>query len=234
MELLTNCLGVIWKDFVALIYPQRCIGCTTPLVKHEQYLCTRCFLNLPFFESPYCQNQKLSVYFSFLPKVSSVKAYLVLNKKGLTESILYGLKYHGNKELALLMGKHFGASLTSKGVLKADYLIPIPLHPDKEQKRGFNQSREIAKGLSEKLGIPINDEVIIRTKEEQVQSKQDKVTRWHNQGGVYTGVNVDALIGKSVILVDDVITTGATMVAVCELIGPKVSEITILALATGK
>ena len=99
MELLTNFLGVIWKDFVALIYPQRCIGCTTPLVKHEQYLCTRCFLNLPFFESPYGQNQKLSLYFNFLPKVSLVTAYLVLNKKGLTESILYGLKYHGNKGL---------------------------------------------------------------------------------------------------------------------------------------
>ena len=234
MELLTNCLGVIWKDFVALIYPQRCIGCTTPLVKHEQYLCTRCFLNLPFFESPYCQNQKLSVYFSFLPKVSSVKAYLVLNKKGLTESILYGLKYHGNKELALLMGKHFGASLTSKGVLKADYLIPIPLHPDKEQKRGFNQSWEIARGISKKTGIPIKDDVILRIRQDKSQSKQDRVARWQNQEEVYAGLKLDALKGKSVIVIDDVITTGATMVAVCELIGPKVREITILALATGK
>ena len=84
------------------------------------------------------------------------------------------------------------------------------------------------------MGIPINEELIIRTKKEQAQSKQDRVTRWHNQGEVYTGVNVDALIGKSVIFVDDVITTGAIIVAICELIGPKVSEITILALATGK
>jgi len=234
MASLIHCLRVIWKDFVALIYPQCCVGCMTALVKNESYLCTRCFLNLPYFDASPDQNQRLSLFFSFLPKVVSVKVYLVLNKKGLAQAILYGFKYRGNKALAVLMGRHFGTSLVLKGGLKADYLIPIPLHSDKEQKRGFNQSREIARGLSEKMGIPIKDDVILRIKQDKSQSKQDRVARWQNQEEVYAGLKLDALKGKSVIVIDDVITTGATMVAVCELIGPKVREITILALATGK
>jgi predicted amidophosphoribosyltransferase len=132
------------------------------------------------------------------------------------------------------MGTYFGSALTLEEGLKADYLIPIPLHPDKEQKRGFNQSWEIARGISKKTGIPIRDDVIKRIKHDKVQSKQNRVARWHSQQEMYAGVNLDALLGKSVIVVDDVITTGATMVAVCELIGPTVNEITILALATGK
>jgi len=158
----------------------------------------------------------------------------VLNKKGLSQAILYGFKYRGNKALAVLMGCRFGSSLVLKGGLKADYLIPIPLHSDNEQKRGFNQSREIARGLSEKTGIPIKDDVILRIRQDKSQSKQDRVARWQNQEEVYAGLKVDALKGKSVIVVDDVITTGATMVAVCELIASKARKITILALATGK
>jgi len=84
------------------------------------------------------------------------------------------------------------------------------------------------------MGIPIKDDVILRIKQDKSQSKQDRVARWQNQEEVYAGLKLDALKGKSVIVIDDVITTGATMVAVCELIGPKVREITILALATGK
>ena len=234
MATLIYCIRFIWKDFVALIYPQLCVGCMTALVKNESHLCTRCFLNLPFFESSPSQNQRLSAFFNFLPKVVSVKAYLVLNKKGLAQEILYGLKYRGNKALAGLMGTYFGSALTLEEGLKADYLIPIPLHPDKEQKRGFNQSWEIARGISKKTGIPIRDDVIKRIKHDKVQSKQNRVARWHSQQEMYAGVNLDVLLGKSVIVVDDVITTGATMVAVCELIGPTVNEITILALATGK
>ena len=164
-------LRVIWKDFIALIYPHCCVGCMTVLVKNESYLCTRCFLNLPYFDSSPDQNQRLSLFFRFLPKVVSVQVYLVLNKKGLAQAILYGFKYRLNKALAVLMGRHFGTSLVLKGGLKADYLIPIPLHSDKEQKRGFNQSREIARGLSKKTGIPIKDDVILRGRQDKSQSK---------------------------------------------------------------
>ena len=225
-------LRVIWKEFIALIYPPCCVGCMIVLVKNESYLCTRCLLNLPYFDSSPDQNRR-SLIFSFLPKEVSVQVYLVFNKKGLAQAILYGFKYRGNKALAVLMGRYFGTSLVLKRT-QTDYLIPIPLHSDKEQKRGSNQSREIARGLSEKTGIPIKDDVILRIRQDKSQSKQDRIARWQNQKEVYAGLKLDALKGKSVIVVDDVITIGATMVAVCELIAPKVRKITILALAMGK
>ncbi|OUT96880.1 MAG: hypothetical protein CBB92_09100 [Flammeovirgaceae bacterium TMED32] len=91
-----------------------------------------------------------------------------------------------------------------------------------------------SKGSFRKNGIPIKDDVILIVRQDKSQSKQDRVARWQNQKEVYAGLKVDDLKGKSVIVVDDVITTRATMVVVCELIAPKVREITILALATRK
>ena len=132
------------------------------------------------------------------------------------------------------MGRYFGPFLVLKAGLKADYLIPILLYLDKEKKRGFNQSCEIARGLSEKTDITIQDDVIISVRQDKSQSKHDRVARWQNQKEVYASLKLDALKGRSVIVVNDVITIVATMAVVCELIASKAREITILAHAMGK
>ena len=120
------------------------------------------------------------------------------------------------------------------GHLEADYLLPIPMHPEKERKRGYNQSHEICKGLSAVFNIPIKEQFLVRISDPKTQATSRVVDRWRQLENVYLVEQVNLLKGKSVIIVDDVVTTGATMSTICELLSPYVQRIIILAAVTGK
>jgi len=222
----------MFSDFLSLIFPDTCIGCDSPLVKGERLLCINCKFNLP--ETNYHLHSTNDLHKRFAGKVTIAFAfaYLTYVKDGLAQKIIYTIKYKGVKEGAELMGKLYGQHLVNNNLKEQiDIIVPVPLHKKKLRKRGFNQSEWFAKGLSTELGIPMAD-VLLRTEEKTSQTLKNRLARWSNVKEIYKlddNANIKEL---RILLVDDVITTGATMeICAMELLKGGAKEVSIAAIA---
>lgn len=219
-------------DFLALIYPRNCVACGNSLFKHEDQVCNYCYSHLP--KTNFHKLEKNPIEDLFYGRVDLVFAtsYYLFHKKGNVQKLLHAIKYKGNKQLATLLGNWFGKYLSEEEKLKsADYILPVPLHFKRLKQRGYNQSEEFARGLSEKLNIETNTTLLIRKEFTSTQTKKNKYERWENVEDVFEITDIDALKNKHIILVDDVITTGATIEACCAILnkieGLKISVLSI-------
>ncbi len=219
------------KDFISLIFPQNCINCQQSLTSVEEFLCTPCKIDLPQTDDWKNPSNDLFKKFVFEPKIRSAAAFLYFHKGGVSQKLLHQLKYNGKKELGVVLGRWFGQSISE---LEIDFIVPVPLHKAKKRKRTFNQSESIAKGLSELLEKPVESELVSRKIATESQTRKSKAERWRNLENVYSEVGLD-MSGKSVLIVDDVITTGATAGMLCDrLIEANVESIHIACIARGK
>ena len=222
----------MFQDFIALIYPRHCIACGNSLYKHEEQVCNYCKVNLPktnFHKS--IKNPVDTLFYGRTPLQLATSFYM-FTKKGGVQKILHAIKYKHNKELAKLVGEWFANDLKEDVIIsQADYIIPVPLHTKKFKIRGFNQSEEFAKGLANGLEIPLNTTVLIRSDFTDTQTKKNKYERWENVEDKFQLTNLDDFKNKHVVLVDDVITTGATIEACCAVLqqieGIKISVLSI-------
>ncbi len=201
-----------FNDFMQLIFPQNCLTCNQILLDTEDQLCTNCRFALPetndFKEKNNTLYQRLSVYFP----LQFAASYLVFSKLGKTQKILHALKYHNNPEIGELVGKWFGNILFTNGFQNQfDVIIPVPLHPKKLKLRGYNQSAAFGKGLAFGLKIEQEEKGLIRKKNTETQTKKGKMERWQNVSDIFEVENKDIIYQKNILLVDDVITTGATI-----------------------
>lgn len=224
------------RDFFSLVYPRSCEACGNSLFRHEQWLCNYCLLNLPkshFHTEP--GNVLEQVFYGRAP-VERAASYYLFEKSGRVQQLLHSIKYRGNKELARQLGMLYAESLKeTKAFSEADYLIPVPLHPKKQKQRGFNQSAEFARGLGDVLRVPLLENELIRTGFTSTQTRKQKFDRWENVKDVFSVRNPELLKGKKVVLVDDVITTGATIDACCQALGKAGgTRISVLSLAYAK
>lgn len=204
----------MFKDFLALIYPRNCVACGNSLFKHEEQVCNYCYLNLP--KSNFHKQEKNPVEILFYGRAQLIMAssLYLFHKKGSIQKVLHSVKYRGNKELATLIGKWYAEDLAKHETVKdACVIIPVPLHPNKFKQRGYNQSEEFAKGLAAGLNINIDTASLKRTEFTTTQTKKSKYERWENVEDVFELTDKKPLENKHIILVDDVITTGATIEA---------------------
>jgi ComF family protein len=220
------------QDFLALIYPRNCVACGNSLFKHEDQVCNYCYTNLP--KTHFNKLHKNPVEELFYGRIQLVFAtsYYLFHKKSHVQALLHDIKYKGNKQLATLLGNWFGNYLRDEEKLKqVDYLLPVPLHEKKLKQRGYNQSEEFANGLSQKLEIETNASLLIRNAFTNTQTKKSKYERWENVEHVFEVTDIEALKNKHVVLIDDVITTGATIEACCDVLqkieGIKISVLSI-------
>lgn len=207
------------QDFLALIYPRNCVACGNSLFKHEEQLCNYCYTHLPksnFHKQ--AKNPVATLFYGRTPLLVASSFYL-FQKKGSIQKVLHTIKYKHNKDLAVLVGKWYAEDLkTDETISKADFIIPVPLHSKKFKIRGYNQSEEFARGLSEGLKIPLNTSVLKRKEFTETQTKKSKYERWENVEDVFELNTPETFNNKHVVLVDDVITTGATIEACCQLL----------------
>lgn len=221
----------IWTDFIALIYPRNCITCNNTLFKHESLVCNHCYLTLPKSNFHTEENNELERVFAGRVPVIKASSYYLFEKSGKVQKLLHSIKYKSNKALAELLGTWYAQSLKDCGeITRADVIIPVPLHPKKEKQRGFNQSEEFARGLSKELGIPVNTTNLFRNAFTETQTRKQKFERWENVSGKFELNDLKIFENKTVILVDDVITTGATIDACYEAL-KNVSGIRIAVLS---
>jgi ComF family protein len=199
--------------FLHLLFPHICVGCGTDIVSEKSTLCMRCVAALPetnFELHPHNPVEK--TFWGRLPLINAA-AQFYFTKESLMQHLMHQLKYKGNKELGRQLGRIMGEQLKKSGRFTVDALIPLPLFPAKERKRGYNQATILCEGIAEILQVPILDKAIIRPQHTETQTKKGRIERWKNMEGKFVLTTPAAIQDKHILLVDDVITTGATLEA---------------------
>jgi ComF family protein len=202
------------NDFVHLIYPHNCLGCGNDALETDALLCTQCFYQLPGTDFFTVKNNPVEQTFYGRLTIQQAAAAYYFTKDSLIQHLLIELKYKSNKKAGLFLGKQIGYFLQqSKRFDDIELIVPLPLHPKKEQKRGYNQAMTICEGITSVWNKPVLKDAVIRTAFTETQTKQDRMHRWQNMDGIFAIAQSHLLTGKHILLVDDVITTGATLEA---------------------
>ena len=220
------------NDLINLFFPNVCVVCGEALNKQEEVVCLLCLVKLPKTSFHLHEDNPVSRVFWGRVNLNAASSFLFFNKGGSVQDLMHALKYKSRKEVGVYLGEQFGRELNESTLFKdIDLIIPVPLHPKKLHKRGFNQSATIASGLSKKLNAPVDTENFIRLVNTDSQTKKSRYKRWENVKGVFGIRNKEKLTGKHILLVDDVLTTGATLEAcasiLLELENTKVSAATL-------
>jgi ComF family protein len=226
-------LKPILSDFFALFFPNYCFGCSDGLVHGEEILCTQCIAELPRLDYFQLTDNPITDRFVGRLSIKHGWALLKFQKSGIVQNLLHELKYNNHPEVGVKLGKILANSLLQHSVgSDIDLIIPVPLHKNRLRVRGYNQSAMIAIGVSEVLGIPFDDTAMIRLSATKTQTKKSKVDRWENVSQVFQVAKSDVVSGKRIVLVDDVITTGATIEACAQkLLSAGAAEISVACLA---
>ncbi|MFP5039638.1 ComF family protein [Parasediminibacterium sp. JCM 36343] len=202
------------SDFTHLLYPHNCEGCGTDVLDNGNFLCAKCFYELPetgFFTV--ADNPVEKKFYGRL-KVEQAASSYYFTKNSLLQRLVYELKYKGNMQMGLYLGKLVGYQLQDNNRFDAiEALVPMPLNAKREKKRGYNQAQLICEGIASVWQKPIISHAVSRAVATTTQTKQNISSRWENVDGAFAISNADALKGKHIALVDDVITTGASVEA---------------------
>ncbi len=197
-------------DLADVLFPASCAGCNRALVRSEEVICTNCLTRLPRFDD----SQELENRLAGRLPVAAIAGYLKYETGGLTQRLLHRLKYRGQRQIGLILGTQFGAWLRQQPFWQeVEAIIPLPLHPTKEKKRGYNQSALLTQGISDATGLPVLNDVVQRLRPSASQTRKSREERWHNVAGIFAVKDTAAIAGRHVLLVDDVLTTGATLEA---------------------
>lgn len=202
----------IGTGITSLFFPLICPGCGADLQRAGDQLCISCFNRLPITEfHRFPANPVEKIFWGRVP-IRAACSFLYFTNHSIVQRLMHALKYDGNSEVGIFLGKQMGLNfLHSDRFSDTDAVIPLPLHPKRERKRGYNQAAVIAQGISEILGIPVINNVVVRNTETQTQTKKNRIERWDNIQGKFSILEASLLENKKLMLVDDVITTGATL-----------------------
>jgi len=190
-------------------------------------------MNLPKTNFHQYSDNRLNKTFWGRVKLENASSFLFFKKGGSVQNLMHALKYKGIKEVGMLLGNLYASDLLQWQDFKVpDAVVPVPLHPNKQKKRGYNQSEWFGKGLADGLSIPIVTNALIRKTQTESQTKKNRWSRWQNVESVFELIDGDAMENKHILLVDDVVTTGATLEACAiELLSHKDVKVSIATLA---
>lgn len=217
--------------------PKCCLACGSRLEFFESIICLKCKLDIPKtgflaqIENPVSELFWGRVY---LQQAASV---FYFQKKSRLQSMLHALKYRSKPEMGHLLGEMVAEEMQQNlNWRHFDAIVPVPLHPDKQRIRGYNQAEEIAKGIQKKLSISISTDLVYRKKFTESQTRKTKIERWQNMQSVF-GLNEKAnqFENKHLLIIDDVLTTGATIEATANVLSQiKDVKLSVLTVAFAK
>ncbi len=221
------------SDFFGLIYPDVCGACGNPLLKGEHVICTPCEAELPFTNFYLDADNPVAKLFWGRVYIQAALALMYFHKMGRIQHLLHQLKYNGRQEIGVRLGQMIGQQIQKSPYFNdLDIIVPIPLHPKRLQQRGYNQSACIANGIADILNIPVDEVLVTRIVETSTQTKKSRLERWDNVSNVFQINKEMEYKGKHILLVDDVITTGATIEACAQsILSIPDTEVSIAAIA---
>jgi ComF family protein len=201
----------MFSDFMSLLFPQCCIISKAPLAKGEQFISTNCAQRLPKYDLT-LPDENIHKRFYGLVNIQHALAYYKFAKNSQVQQLMHQLKYGGRPELGIMLAGWYGHALTEAGYVNCfDLILPVPMHRVKQKKRGYNQCDAIAEGLSVALKTPWRKDILEKTTNTATQTHKSRTERFANADSVYKVRHAATLAGKRILLVDDVITTGATL-----------------------
>lgn len=215
-----------FHGLMSLLYPHCCAACGNVLFYNENVLCVKCYAELPrtgFHNDP--GNEVARLFWGRL-SVRNATSFMYFNKDSRFRQILHELKYRDQQNVGIEMGRLFGLELKDSPFVDADLILPVPLHASKYRRRGYNQSELIARGISQVLRIPVETGLVNRIIGTGTQTRKTRYERWENVKDTFRIQDATILRDKHVLLVDDVITTGATIEA-CAGVILSVSGVTL-------
>lgn len=217
------------SDLLDLIFPRHCLVCGNILSPEEHDLCLNCRMQMPRIEERRLEEMQ-KIFYGIVP-IEKVAAYIYYRKGSPYNKLMHQLKYNNRPETGERIASEAATALTKSGIFDGiDIIVPLPLSKKKMRKRGYNQSYHIAKGISQVTGIPIVTDCVIRTISNETQTHKHREERWKNTEGIFSIKNHEKLHDKHILLIDDVLTTGATIASCAKAIlecGCKVSIFTI-------
>ncbi|QSE98150.1 ComF family protein [Fulvivirga lutea] len=221
----------ILEDFISLFFPNFCLGCNRSLYKQERLVCAHCISEAAKTNTHLEHDNFIKRKFDGKIQVENAWSYFYFQKDGIAQNLIHHLKYENRPELGVELGKRYASVLKEViNLNKPDYIVPVPLHFKKLKKRGYNQSAEFAKGLSQVLEIPYLNG-LERKIATETQTAKSRMQRWENVNTIF-GVIDDSVVKKHILLVDDVITTGATIEACAQILIDAGCKVTIATLAS--
>jgi ComF family protein len=220
-------------DFFSLVFPDLCAACGNSLWRHEETICLSCAHHLPRTNFHLSLENPVGELFWGRVALESAAAFLYFNKGNRVQRLIHQLKYKGRKDIGIYLGKDYGLLLKNSPFFhSAEIILPVPLHLKKLMKRGYNQSELFAKGLGESMNIPVDPGLLYRRKATETQTKKNRFRRWQNVTEVFAVRDPEKLESKHVLVVDDVITTGATLEScIIALSGIRGIRISVAAIA---
>lgn len=221
------------KPLLELFYPSCCVSCDGNLLSNEELICTECRHDLPFFDNHTYLDNVLHETLKGKVAIVYAGAFFQYRKFGKVKQLIHNLKYRGHQEIGTLIGKWWGSELNSyKHLEGVDCILPVPLHKRKQKTRGYNQLTTFGIALSEELKIPFIENILIRKTATKTQTYKKRFERFLNTETIFELADTDFFQNKHVLLIDDVITTGATIESCCkELLKSKNIKISILTIA---
>lgn len=197
-----------------LLFPRLCVACGDRLIEQEHWICLQCLHHIPRTNYHLDPENPVAQLFYGRVRIEFATSFFFFTKGSSYQTLVHNLKYKGMKELGEEMGKQFGIDLMqSADFSTVDVICPVPLHPKKEKKRGYNQSWWIASGMAAQMQKPLSADNLIRVAYTETQTKKNRFERWQNVEGIFALRDPEAYCGKHILLIDDVVTTGSTIEA---------------------
>ncbi|MBU6177128.1 MAG: ComF family protein [Bacteroidetes bacterium] len=209
-------MGVLanWAEAAAcLFFPHHCAGCGTDRLDKQTEICLRCLHRLPLTHFTAQPDNPVEKIFWGRTHVQAATSLFFYSQDSTMQSLLHELKYRGNQALGIQLGSLLGTALKNTSRFPVDVLVPVPLHPSKEKSRGFNQATLICQGIAAVTGLPVCTTLLRRNAQRSTQTKKDRAARWENMQGIFEATPFNEVPYKNILLIDDVITTGATLEA---------------------
>jgi len=222
----------MFHDLINLFYPKTCLICEDILTKNEHLICTNCLHELPVTNYHLDNDNPVKKVFYGRIALENATALLLFHKKSNVQTLIHQLKYRGHKEIGAYLGVWAGNILSETEEYQAiDVVIPVPLHPKKLKSRGFNQVEDFGKKLSKALNAEYIDNVLLKTSFTATQTLKSRFARWNNMEETFILKNANFIQNKHVLIVDDLITTGATIEACANVLkaspGIKISVVSM-------
>ncbi len=201
------------NDLVSLFYPELCSVCRKPLIQNENHICLRCLFEIPGTNYELSDRNPVMDQLKGIASYENAFALYLYSKFGTLKTAIHAMKYKGNRKIGFMFGELLGEALRTKPPFcTSNFIIPVPLHDKRLKIRGYNQSKLIADGVASKMGIPVCDDILLRNRYADSQTRKDMWERELSSKQQFELSNKN-ISEKNILIIDDIITTGSTLAA---------------------